>query len=121
MKDVESVKQILAQLAIFNRSEGWAVGCRDSAHGDCNVFITTDAPDLAFFEHPQKFWLNFQRHFSDFVEKQRTAISLFETTKMAVDGAVKGALLVTEQLAFHQGRRNRRAIEREIAAVAARR
>ena len=51
-------------------------------------------------------------HVSNFIEKQRAAIGLFEFANRLGDGAGKGTLLVSKQLAFDQVRRDGRRIHR---------
>src|SRR4026209_2260927 len=104
MKNIESIEKVLAQFSFFNGRRGLAVGGGDDADRGRNGFVAADAADVALFEHAQKFRLNLRRHFGELVGKERSAVGLFEAPEVAVDGAGKRALLMTEQLAFHQGR-----------------
>src|SRR5262245_15556713 len=63
------------------------------------------------FQNAQELGLPFQRHFADFVEKQRAAVGLLEETEMIAVSASKCSSLVTEQLTFHQLVRNRGAVD----------
>ncbi|MNL08761.1 hypothetical protein D3C87_1294960 [compost metagenome] len=61
-----------------------------------------------------------QVHFPDFVEKQRAAIGRFHQPDATILGVGEGALLVTEQFRLHQVGGNRRAVEFDERAFAAR-
>src|SRR4051794_12550937 len=63
------------------------------------------------FEDAQELGLNRRGHFANFVEHQRALMSLLELADFPLRRAGESAALVTEQLAFEQRLRERRAVE----------
>ena len=62
-----------------------------------------------------------RRHVADFIQQHRAGIGLLEFARLRDVGARERALLVAEQLAFHQVFRNRRAVDFDEWPVFARR
>src|ERR671924_643572 len=117
MEDAQAIEKILPQLSFFYR-RGWiAIGSGDHSNGNSNRTVSANAPHLSFLKDAQELGLNFRRHFRDLVQEERSTVSLFETALMPIDSIGESSLLVAEQLAFHQGRRDRRAIERQKSFV----
>ena len=67
--------------------------------------------DLSLLEHAQQLDLDLRRQVADLVEEDRRAIGQFEAPDLPGEGAREGALLAAEQLALHERRRNRRAVD----------
>ena len=64
--------------------------------------------------------MSIERHFADFVQKQRARIRLLKPTDAIRFGSRERSLLVPEQLALHQVARYRGAIDRQHGAVCSR-
>ena len=64
--------------------------------------------------------MHLERHFADFIEKERAVVALLETSDPLAMRPGEGPLFVTEKLAFEQILRNRRAVDRQKALVAPR-
>jgi len=63
--------------------------------------------------HAQQLDLQVQRHLGDFVQEQRAARGAFEEALVLAVGAGEAALLVAEDLALDQVRRDRAAVHAE--------
>src|SRR5882724_12974137 len=66
---------------------------------------------LLLLQNPQQLRLQFERNIADFIQEQRAAIRRFETSDLLRDSSSEGALFMTEELAFEQPQRDRRAVE----------
>ncbi len=97
-EDVESVVQILAELALVNQSFEIAMGCRDQAHVHLDGFHAAHALELALLQHAQQLHLHVERQVADLVEKQGAAVGQLEAARSPRHRAGEGALLVSEQL-----------------------
>ena len=73
--------------------------------------VSTDPLELTLLEHAQQLHLKRHRHVSDFVEKYRAAVGLFEPANTGLYRTSESAFHVTEQLRFQQVLRNRTAID----------
>ena len=89
------------------------VGRGDHPHVDANRRLTTDAIELTFGEYSQQPRLQRRRHVADFIEKQRTAIGLFEAATPQAVGAGERTFLVTEKFRLEQFGWNRRGVKRD--------
>ena len=116
---VEAVEQVLAQLAARDRLVRVAVGRGDDAHVGLLDLGRADAHEGARLEHAQQLDLEVERHLGDLVEEQRAAVGALEEAQMLALGAGEAALLVAEDLAFHQVRRDRAAVDGEERMAAA--
>src|SRR5262249_4485073 len=81
-----SMKQILPKLALAHLRFKVTMSGDDDAHIHDNCTIASNALDLTFFEHAQQFRLHSERHISDFVEKDRATMCLFELTEVPGGG-----------------------------------
>src|SRR5262249_8222103 len=104
MKDIQTIEKILAQFSLFDRGGGNAIRSGDNSHRYRDNCGAADAADLPFLQYTKKLGLNLRSHLGDFVKEQCAAIRLFEASLMSLDGVGKSALLVAEELAFHQCR-----------------
>ena len=75
---------------------------------------------VARLEHAQQAHLQVERHLGDLVEEQRAAVRALEEAVVLARRAGEAALLVAEQLALDQVRRDRAAVDREEGAARAR-
>ena len=74
---------------------------------------------LLILQNPQQLRLQLQRELSDLVQKQRALVGEFNSSDLLGHRSGESSLLITEQLAFHQARRNRRAIQFDETVVGA--
>jgi hypothetical protein len=72
------------------------IGSGNDADIDLNGGITTHTVKLTFLQGPQQFYLHHQRHFTDFIQQQRTAVGLGKTTFFTAVSTGKGAFFVAE-------------------------
>ena len=94
---------------------------RDHPHVHADVVLTADALERLLLEKPQELRLQPRHHLADLVEEHRAAVGRLEQAALLLAGVGEGAALVTEQLAFEQGLRDRRARdvhERPVGPVA---
>ena len=95
----------------------------DDPHVDVLRLRRADPLERAFLQHAQQLGLQVERQIADLVEEQRAAVRELEASLPRGDRAGERAAGMAEQLAFDQGRRQRRAVdddERVRAARAAR-
>ena len=82
--------------------------------------MAADAVELAVAQHAQQPRLQVERHVADLVEEQRAAVGLLEAAAARRLRAGEGAALVAEQFAFEQVLGDRRGVDRDERALAAR-
>ena len=63
--------------------------------------MSADAIVITIGQYSQEPGLEFSRHITDFVQKQRAAFGLFEASVTNRAGAGKRPLLMTEEFGFH--------------------
>ena len=101
VKDVQAVIKILAK---FTSGYGFVrdfVGGGKHANIDRSLYLAPEAAQLVVFEDAQEFGLGADRHFANFVEKQRAPFGEFETPGSTLERARECALFVTEDFAFN--------------------
>src|SRR6476660_6615258 len=81
------------------------------AHIDLDRLATAEPFELLFLQHAQQLRLELQRNVSHLVQKQRALVRHLETARLLTDCAGESSLLVAEQFAFQEARRNRSAVE----------
>ena len=108
---VEAVVEIAAELLVGDHLREVAVGRRDQPDVDADGPGAAQALELLLLQHAQELRLQLERDVADLVEEQRAAIGQLEPADLLRDGAGEGALLVAEELALEQPRRNRGAVE----------
>ena len=96
------------------------MGRRHDPHIGRQRFIRPDAGKRTILQHPQQLHLDRERHVADFVQKQRAAVRLLETSSTAGDGPGERTLFMTEKLALQQILRNRPAVDGDHFPLAAR-
>ena len=79
-----------------------------------------DLDEFAAFEHAQQLGLQFDGHFSDFVEKQRSLVGLFEQPLFVLRRTRETAGAVAEEFAFEQLFGEGRAVDRHECLSGAR-
>src|SRR5260370_14902393 len=102
MEDVQPEIEILPELAVRNRLFGVLIRGGEDAHIHRRLDFTPQAPDLSIFEDPQQFSLGGRWHFTDLVQKQRSAIRQFKTAHAPLRRSGKGAAFMPEHPALHQ-------------------
>src|SRR6266550_3792347 len=80
----------------------------------------TDGQNFFVFDRPKNFRLQTERHFTDFIEKDRATLGALEKAFLRARRAGKSAFDVTEELAFEQSFRDRAAIGRQKNFILAR-
>ncbi len=73
--------------------------------------VAADRPELALLQHAQQLDLQRHRHLGDLVKQQRSAVGHLHQAHLVGDGPGERALLVTEELGFHQLAWNRGAVD----------
>src|SRR6185437_3609799 len=109
----ETVEKIVAQLVRPDRLVRVTVGRRDEAHIDGRVLLlATDASHHSVLNDTKQFGLQCQRHFGQFVQKERSVVCNLEQTWLVPVRAGERPLLVAEHLRLEQLGRKGRAIDR---------
>ena len=85
-----------------------AVRRRNHAHVDLRRPRRADRLELPLLEHAQQLHLHVERQLADLVEEDRPVVRELEPPRLALDRAGERALLVTEELALGERRRNAR-------------
>src|SRR5205823_9360443 len=118
LDDVQSVVQVLAELAGRDALLELAVRRRDNAHVDVVRLVRADGADLPLFEGAEQLDLQRKRHVANFVEEECPAGRRLEEAAPISDRAGERALLVAEELRLEQPFRNRAAIHGDEGRVA---
>src|SRR3546814_13217351 len=79
-----------------------------------------DRADVLFLDRAQQLDLHRQRQLGHFVEEQGAAVGGLEQAGLVGVGTGEAALLVAEEFAFHQLRRDRAAVDRHERPAGAR-
>jgi len=87
-----------------------AVGGGDDADIHRDGFAPPQAFDAFFLQQPQYFGLQAKGHIADFIQKNRSAVGLFDLSDAAMGCAGKGPFFIAEQFAFQQGFGNRHTV-----------
>jgi len=109
--DAQAIEQILAKRAGGDEFVEAAIGGRDDAHRDTNGLFAADPLQLAVLQNAQELGLRGFMQVADFVEKDCPAVGQLEPAAPQRRRAGERALLVTEQLALDQLRRDGRAVD----------
>ncbi|OQA26793.1 MAG: hypothetical protein BWY59_01262 [Verrucomicrobia bacterium ADurb.Bin345] len=105
--------QVFPKLPVGHHGFQVAVRGRQHAHVHLARLRRPHALDHAVLEHPEQFRLAFDLHVADFVQKNGAAVGDLEFALAACFRARERPFFVPEQLAFHQGVGNRRAIDHD--------
>src|SRR5690348_2882437 len=92
-RDIEPIEQIVAELALPDQLRQIAMGRGDDAHIGADRDAPADRGVFPFLQHAEQTGLRLGRHVADFVEKQGTALRLFEAAHIARSGPGESALL----------------------------
>ncbi len=115
--DIQPVEQILAELSLADHLVQIAIGGGNQADVDGNRLGAPHALELPLLDHAEQLHLDGVVDLADLVQKQRAADGHLEAPLAARIGAREGPLLVSEEFAFEQGRRQGRAVYRDIGAA----
>ena len=96
-KDVQPVKEILAESPSGRSIDQIAVRGSDDANVDVNGLSSPNALQFPFLQDPQQCYLHVGRQFAHLVEKYRPVVGQFEAAKPLLQGSREGALFVSEQ------------------------
>src|SRR5215471_7902620 len=110
-KNVESVEQIAAELALRDRLAEITVGRGNHTNINPDRGAAANALELLFLEHAQQLDLYVRWKLADLVEEDRTAVGQFESSHALVRGPGKSALLVAEEFAFDKTGREHGAVD----------
>src|SRR4029078_10849253 len=96
-KYVQAIEQIFTKPPCFDVGDQIAVGRRNDPHIHLHALAPTARLALAILQGPQQFYLRRRRQFGDLIEKQGTAVGLYEFAAVPFSGPGKGAFLVGAQ------------------------
>ena len=116
-KDVKPVVEIGAKPAGRDRLLEVPVGGGDEPDIDPLAPSRADSLELPGLQHTKQLDLDLFGKLSHLVEKERAAVRELETAGAPGGRAGEGAPLVPEQFRFHEGRRQRRAIDDDQGLV----
>src|SRR5262249_2005588 len=98
--DLQAIEQIGAKPLLLDERLQILVCRRDQSHVGRESFAAAQAVEPLLLQYPQHFGLQRQRHVTDFVQKQRAAVTLFELADSLPIGPGERAFFVAEELAF---------------------
>ena len=110
---VQAVEQIFTEFPLLHALFQVLVGGGDDPHIDLHRRVTAHAIKLTIRQHAQQTSLDIKRHIANFIQEQRTAVSLFKATLTDGIGAGKGSFFMAEQLGLNQVLGDRRHIQRD--------
>ena len=109
---IQAVVQIGTEAALGHHVAQVAVGGADDVHVHVHLPRGPQRRHAALLQHAQQPRLQGQRHVSDFIQEQRSAVRLHDLAHTALAACAReGALLVAEQFRLDQRLGNRRAID----------
>ncbi len=117
---LETIAQVRPERSGLDRRPKRPVRGRDDSDVDAAGEVLTDAPHLAFLDHPEELRLRAGCEFAHLVEEQRALVSLFEQALALADRPGERAARVTEQLRLDQFIGESRAVERAEGSMAPR-
>ena len=109
--DAEPVEQVLAKGPIAHALLQIAIGGGDDADIHADILHAADAADGLILQRPQQFRLQVGGELADFIQEERAAVGDFKQPLLLRLGVGEGAALVPEELGFHQGFGNGRAVD----------
>ena len=114
------MEQVFAEGALPDTIFEILVGRGNHANAAAHRVVAADAVVLPVGKHAQQSRLQVERHVTDFVEKQRTAIGLLEAATACGLRAGERSALVTEKFGFEQILGNRGSVDRDERPLCAR-
>ena len=101
-EDAQAIEKVLAEPASVDLFLQVAIGRGNDADIDPAGARVADAFQFLLLQNAQQLCLHRERHFSDFIEKQRAAVGQFEAARLVLQRAGKRASHVTEEFALEQ-------------------
>src|SRR6185295_2742574 len=118
--DIETVVQILAELAALHFLLDDAVRRGEDADVDAGLLRLADAAHLALLEDAEELHLDLRRELADLVEEHGAPFGVAEDTELPRGRARERALFVAEELALDERLGDRAAVhdeERPVLAI----
>ena len=115
--DIQAIEEILTERSLCHHLRQIGVRGRDDADIDLHRVRFSDALEFPFLQHAEQLRLQRRAHRSDFVEEQRAAVRLLETSLPVADGSGERAPNVPEQLRLEQRLGDGAAVQRDEAVV----
>ena len=112
--DIETVEQILAEPTMLDLGFQVAVGRGENAHIGPQGGVASDPGKFPRLEDSEQFALDFQGHFTDFVEEQGASVALLETALPLGHGPGESPFFMAEQFAFKQIGRDRGTVDGDV-------
>ena len=102
-QDIQAIEQIVTEQALGDAPLQIDAGCGNDPHIGLDYAVRTDRLELLFLQHAQELGLQYQRHFTDFVEEQRPPLGQFELAipRIAVRSGI-GSRNDAKKLGFEQ-------------------
>src|SRR5215475_743008 len=101
--DIQSIKQIFAEPLLLDFFVKIFVRRNENAHIGVNSSCSTKPFELTVLEYAKELYLNRWADFTNFIQKQRSAVRQFETAFFSRVGAGECTFFVPEQFRFEQG------------------
>ena len=115
-RPLQAVEQVVAEAPRGREGFQGAVGRRQEAHVHPLAAFRPDPLHLPLLEHPQEQRLQARGQIGHFVQEQRAALGAFDGALPVLQRPGEGAADMTEQLGFHEGLGERRAVHRDERA-----
>ncbi len=114
---VQAVKEILTERLTAHLFLKDLVRRTDNAHVRPNRLVAADPGKLSLLQHTEDLALNLERHFADFIQKQRSVIRLLEASDALAVRSGKRSFLMSEKLALEEILRDGCAVDSQKALV----
>ena len=111
-KNRQSIEQILAEPSRADGRIEITMSRCDDPDVTTDRAVATHAFETALLQYAQQLDLHLQRHIADLIQEQRPALGELEATESSRERSRECALLVTEEFALQEVRRDRTAIDR---------
>src|SRR5260370_19159287 len=106
-ENIQPIVEVFAEFTVLDHLPQVSIGGGHDANVHLSGACTADCFELALLEHSEDLRLKFQRHISDFVEKQSATIRQREAPNVRIEGARESSPFIPEKLAFYNPRRHR--------------
>ena len=105
--NIQTIIEIIPELALLDHRLQILIRSRNDPGIDPDPVLTTDPFEFHFLEDPEKFCLEIQGHFADFIQKDRAVTGQLKLPQFPIDGPGKGPFFMTKQFrlqeCFHNG------------------
>src|SRR4030095_9364366 len=109
-KHVQTIEQVFAKRTFPDSLVEVPMRGRDDPHIDVNAPRAAEPLDLSLLEDANKLDLHIRRQLADLVEEDRRVVGQLEAADLTRERPGERSLLTPEQLALHQGARDRGAV-----------